>query len=193
MLWATGRRPRIAVLLGLAGAPLAQRVADPLRLPYASLPGFPQTGIAGHAGELLLGRIGAHEAVPCGRRHAYEGGDVAAMKGAIDRWPRPACRPLVQTNAAGSLDETMRPGRADDGDRPPQPRAALAARRRAHARRVFDLRDAYDPAPARRRRSASGAARRHHAARRRIRLVPAVRERRPRSACCNAWARRRWA
>lgn len=73
LLRAGGRRPRIGVLLGSGWAPLAQRVADPRRLPYASLPGFPDTGIAGHAGELVLGRIGPHEvAVLCGRRHAYE-------------------------------------------------------------------------------------------------------------------------
>ena len=83
-LLAHHRRPRIAVLLGSGWGPLAQRVADPLRLPYGALPGFPDTGVAGHAGEVVLGRIGAHEvAVLCGRRHAYEGGDPAAMKGAI--------------------------------------------------------------------------------------------------------------
>ena len=147
MLRATGRRPRIAVLLGSGWAPLAQRVADPLRLPYASLPGFPQTGIAGHAGELLLGRIGAHEvAVLCGRRHAYEGGDVAAMKGAIDALAAAGVQTLVQTNAAGSLDETMRPGElmmvADHLNLVQH--SPLVGER--GAARFVDLRDAYDPA-----------------------------------------------
>ena len=147
MLRATGRRPRIAVLLGSGWAPLAQRVADPLRLPYASLPGFPQTGIAGHAGELLLGRIGAHEvALLCGRRHAYEGGDVAAMKGAIDALAAAGVQTLVQTNAAGSLDETMRPGElmmlADHLNLVQH--SPLVGER--GAARFVDLRDAYDPA-----------------------------------------------
>ncbi|MBS0434902.1 MAG: purine-nucleoside phosphorylase [Proteobacteria bacterium] len=147
MLRATGRRPRIAVLLGSGWAPLAQRVVDPLRLPYASLPGFPQTGIAGHAGELLLGRIGAHEvALLCGRRHAYEGGDVAAMKGAIDALAAAGVQTLVQTNAAGSLDETMRPGElmmlADHLNLVQH--SPLVGERGAS--RFLDLRDAYDPA-----------------------------------------------
>lgn len=147
MLRATGRRPRIAVLLGSGWAPLAQRVVDPLRLPYASLPGFPQTGIAGHAGELLLGRIGAHEvAVLCGRRHAYEGGDVAAMKGAIDALAAAGVQTLVQTNAAGSLDETMRPGElmmVTDHLNLVQHSPLVGER---GAARFVDLRDAYAPA-----------------------------------------------
>ena len=110
-LLASGRRPRIAVLLGSGWSPIVQRVADPLRLPYASLPGFPVTDIAGHAGEVVMGRLGVHEvAVLCGRRHAYEGGDAAAMKGAIAALAACGVEVLVQTNAAGSLDAAMRPG-----------------------------------------------------------------------------------
>lgn len=110
-LLASGRRPRVAVLLGSGWNPIVQRVADPLRMPYASLPGFPATDIAGHDGELVLGRLGAHEvAVLCGRRHAYEGGDAAAMKGAIAALAACGVEVLVQTNAAGSLDAAMRPG-----------------------------------------------------------------------------------
>jgi len=146
-LRATGRRPRIAVLLGSGWAPLAQRVADPLRLPYAALPGFPETGIAGHAGELVLGRIGTHEvAVLCGRRHAYEGGDAAAMKGAIAALAAAGVQLLVQTNAAGSLDERMRPGQVmmvADHLNLVQHSPLLGETGTA---RFVDLRDAYDPA-----------------------------------------------
>ena len=58
---ATGRRPRIAVLLGSGWSPLAERVAQPLVLPYDTLPAFPAPGVEGHAARLVLGRIGAHE------------------------------------------------------------------------------------------------------------------------------------
>lgn len=110
-LLASGRRPRIAVLLGSGWQPIVQRVADPLRLPYAALPGFPQTEIDGHAGEVVLGRLGAQEvAVLCGRRHAYEGGDPAAMKGAIAALAACGVQVLVQTNAAGSLAPSMPAG-----------------------------------------------------------------------------------
>ena len=111
LLLAGGRRPKIAVLLGSGWAPLAERVQDPLRLPYAHLPGFPETGVDGHAGQVVIGRIGSHEvAVLAGRRHAYEDGDSAAMKGAIAALAACGVEVLVQTNAAGSLDAAMRPG-----------------------------------------------------------------------------------
>jgi purine-nucleoside phosphorylase len=146
-LLARGRRPRIAVLLGSGWGPLAQRVADPLRLPYAHLPGFPEIGVGGHAGEVVLGCIGAHEvAVLCGRRHAYEGGDPAAMKGAIAALAAAGVEILVQTNAAGSLDETMRPGQlmmASDHLNLVQQSPLLGE---CGTRRFVDLRDAYDPA-----------------------------------------------
>ncbi len=146
-LLATGRRPRIAVLLGSGWAPLVERLADPLRLPYARLPGFPETGIAGHAGELVLGRIGRHEvALLSGRRHAYEGGDVAAMKGAIAALAAAGVQLLVLTNAAGSLDDAMRPGQlmmVSDHLNLVQQSPLLAE---TDASRFVDLRDAYDPA-----------------------------------------------
>ena len=146
-LLASGRRPRIAVLLGSGWNPIVQRVADPLRLPYASLPGFPVTDIAGHAGEVVMGRLGGHEvALLCGRRHAYEGGDAAAMKGAIAALAACGVQVLVQTNAAGSLDTAMRPGEfmmlADHLNLVQQ--SPLIGE--SGSKRFVDMRHAYDPA-----------------------------------------------
>ncbi len=144
---ATGRAPRIAVLLGSGWGPLAQRVRDPLVLPYAGLPAFPALAVDGHAGTLTLGRIGPHEvAVLAGRKHAYEDGDAAAMKGALRTLAASGVRVLVQTNAAGSLDRTLRPGAtmllADHLNL--VQRSPLVGERGSG--RFIDLRDAYDPA-----------------------------------------------
>ena len=143
---ASGRRPSIAVLLGSGWGPLAQRVRDPLRLPYAHLSTFPAPGVEGHAGCLVLGRIGAHQvAVLSGRRHAYESGDPAVMKGAVATLAACGVQVLVQTNAAGSLDAAMRPGElmliADHLNLVQQ--SPLYGE--TGARRFVDLRDAYDP------------------------------------------------
>jgi len=81
---AAGRRPSLAVLLGSGWAPLAERLQDAVAIPYAQLPAFPHLDVEGHKGTLLLGRLGGREvAVLCGRKHFYETGDAAAMKGAI--------------------------------------------------------------------------------------------------------------
>ncbi len=142
-----GRSPQIAVLLGSGWGALAHGVQDALTMAYADLPAFPRPGVEGHAGWLLLGRIGGRDvAVLSGRQHTYENGDPAAMKGALRTLARLGVRVLVQTNAAGSLDPRMRPGElmliADHLN--------LVQRSPLHheqgAQRFVDLRDAYDPA-----------------------------------------------
>ena len=108
---AGGPFPRIAVLLGSGLDPLAHEVEAPLDVPYAELPAFPLPGVAGHAGCVRLGRIGGRAvALLRGRKHAYETGDAGAMKGPVRTLAALGCRVLVQTNAAGSLDASMRPG-----------------------------------------------------------------------------------
>lgn len=105
------RRPRVAVLLGSGWGAVAERVADPLDIPYASLPAFPAVSIAGHAASVRSGRLGGREVLLLrGRRHAYEGGDASAMKGAVRTLAAVGVRILIQTNAAGSLAAAMQPG-----------------------------------------------------------------------------------
>ena len=114
------RTPKIAVLLGSGWGPFAQQVQDAIDVPYADLPAFPVLAIGGHAGLLKAGRIsgGAYGAgggtvevaVLAGRKHAYETGEPDGMKGAIRTLAAIGVQVLVQTNAAGSMDNTMRPG-----------------------------------------------------------------------------------
>ncbi len=146
-LRAAGRRPRIAVLLGSGWAQFSERVADPLVVPYAQLPAFPTPGVEGHAGRVVLGRIGPHEvAVLAGRKHAYETGDAAVMKGAIRTLAAAGVELLVQTNAAGSLDAALRPGELMlIADHLNLVQASPLYGEPGTARFV-DLRDAYDPA-----------------------------------------------
>ncbi len=140
-----GLQPEVAVLLGSGWGPLAHCVQDAITLPYADLPAFPRPGVEGHAGWLLLGRIGTRAvAVLSGRQHTYENGDPAAMKGALRTLALVGTRVLVQTNAAGSLDARMRPGElmliADHLNM--VQRTPLLHEQGAP--RFVDLRDAYD-------------------------------------------------
>jgi purine-nucleoside phosphorylase len=142
----SGRKPRIAVLLGSGWHDFSATLREPLTMRYAELPAFPVLGIAGHAGTLVLGRCGAHEvAVLAGRQHAYEHGDAHAMKGAIATLAACGVQVLAQTNAAGSLDASMRPGAlmllADHLNI--VQRSPLLGE--SGSERFVDLRDAYDP------------------------------------------------
>jgi len=108
---AGGALPATAVVLGSGWGELATRVEEAIDLDYAELPAFPQIDVGGHSGRLLIGRIGAAPVVVlCGRKHAYETGDAAAMKGAIRTLAAGGVKRLVQTNAAGSLNLGLPPG-----------------------------------------------------------------------------------
>ncbi len=140
-------RPRIAVLLGSGWGGFTQRLEGAVRIAYADLPGFPPAGVAGHAGELWLGRLGAAEvAVLAGRKHTYETGAADAMKGALQTLQALGCHTLVQTNAAGSLDAAMPAGSlmlvADHLNLPQ--RSPLVGE--AGNQRFVGMAEAYDPA-----------------------------------------------
>lgn len=103
--------PDIGIVLGSGWDRIAALVEDKVEVPYTDLPSFPVLDVVGHAGTLCLGRIGGRTvALLRGRKHAYEDGDAAAMKGAVRTLAALGCKALVLTNAAGSIDEKMRPG-----------------------------------------------------------------------------------
>ena len=107
---APGFVPEVAVVLGSGWGALASLVQRAIHIPYLELAGFPQTGVAGHQGELVLGWLGPRAvAVMSGRTHAYESGDVNAMELPLTVLKALGCQVLVQTNAAGSLRADLRP------------------------------------------------------------------------------------
>ena len=96
--------PDIAIILGSGLGSLADSVADSVAIPYGDLPGFPAPGVGGHAGRLILGRLGGKPvAVLQGRAHYYEQGDAGVMRPALEALAGAGCKMLILTNAAGSL------------------------------------------------------------------------------------------
>ncbi len=105
------RAPEIAIILGSGLSDFAQNVEDPLVVPYQELAGFPQSGVAGHVGNLVLGELcGRKVACLQGRWHAYEGHALADIATPIRALQQVGCHTLVSTCAAGSLRENMPPG-----------------------------------------------------------------------------------
>ena len=139
-------KPRTAVVLGSGWGGVVDHVTGATRVPYGELAGFPSAGVSGHGGELVLGRIGRREvAVLSGRKHAYESGDVKAMKVPLFALRDLGCEVLVQTNAAGSLDARMQPGSlmvVTDHINLPQLSPLVGEE---GSDRFVDMVDAYDP------------------------------------------------
>ncbi|MDE2445211.1 MAG: purine-nucleoside phosphorylase [Alphaproteobacteria bacterium] len=106
-----GRAPKTAIILGSALGGFVDAVKDATVIPYTELSGFPVPKISGHSGKLYVGTVGGTEiAVLAGRAHAYENGNAAVMRPAIEALKEAGIENLILTNAAGSLDPAMRPG-----------------------------------------------------------------------------------
>ena len=106
-----GRNARIALILGSGLGGLVDDVEDALRIPYCDIPGFPQSGVSGHSGELVWGLLnGVPVFILSGRIHFYEKGDAAAMRPALEVLKGLGAEILVLTNAAGSTRAELKPG-----------------------------------------------------------------------------------
>ncbi len=104
-------RPKAAIILGSSLGAIADAVQDPVTTPYSELPGFPVPKISGHAGKLVVGRLGGMDvAVLGGRAHPYESGNAAVMRPVLDQLKAAGIETLILTNAAGSLKISMPPG-----------------------------------------------------------------------------------
>lgn len=101
----------VAVVLGSGLASVADRFADARSAPYASLPGFPETTVAGHPGRIVVGALGARKVLLlCGRVHGYEGYPAPEVGFGVRVAAALGARTLIVTNAAGGVDPAFAPG-----------------------------------------------------------------------------------
>jgi xanthosine phosphorylase len=108
---APGRSPRLGIVLGSGLGDLAEILGDAVAVPYAEIPGFPTSTVAGHAGRFLIGDLdGVTVACMQGRFHLYEGYPAAVIKLPIRTFAALGVEALLLTNAAGSLRAEAGPG-----------------------------------------------------------------------------------
>ena len=70
----TKLRPEVAVVLGSGLGAFADELTNRAEIPYSEIPGWPASTAVGHAGKLIVGKLGAQDvAVMAGRAHLYEG------------------------------------------------------------------------------------------------------------------------
>jgi purine-nucleoside phosphorylase len=106
-----GLEPRYGIILGSGLGALVSEMEVVARIAYADLPGFPVSGVSGHAGELVAGRLGGTPVVMLsGRVHFYEKGDANAMRAPIEVLAGLGVDTLILTNSAGSLRQEIAPG-----------------------------------------------------------------------------------
>ncbi|MBC8094575.1 MAG: purine-nucleoside phosphorylase, partial [Akkermansiaceae bacterium] len=104
-------RPTLALILGSGFHESLSGFEVDCRIAYAELPGFPRTGVDGHAGELLIGHLaGTPVLVLSGRAHFYEGHTMDEVTFAVRVLAAFGIRDLLLTNAAGGINRSFRPG-----------------------------------------------------------------------------------
>jgi purine-nucleoside phosphorylase len=103
--------PRVALVLGSGLGAFADELDEAVAIPYADIPCFPVSTVEGHAGRLVLGKVGgAPVAAMQGRFHYYEGYGLDEVTLPMRVFHLLGVRAAVITNAAGGLNSDFAPG-----------------------------------------------------------------------------------
>lgn len=106
-----GLKPKTAIVLGSGLGGLTDALEGAISVPYETIAGFPGSGVSGHAGKLIGGRLAGRAVLMlAGRVHYYEKGEATAMRPVLETVQALGIENLILTNAAGSLREDMPPG-----------------------------------------------------------------------------------
>jgi purine-nucleoside phosphorylase len=109
---ATGRKHRVAVVLGSGLGTVARGLVGGRPVPYEQLGGLPSSGVPGHEGALFSGEVaGVPTLVLAGRAHLYEGHSGSVVTSAVRAAVEEGCEVVVLTNAAGSINARFEIGR----------------------------------------------------------------------------------
>jgi len=101
----TSHRPRIGIIAGSGLGGLGDGLDSAQVFPYGDIPQFPQSTVAGHAGRLVLGRLGEVPVVVMqGRFHFYEGHSMYRVTLPVRVMATMGIEALIVTNAAGGIN-----------------------------------------------------------------------------------------
>lgn len=103
--------PKIGVVLGSGLGSLVDVMEDKEVIPYTDIPHFPQSHVAGHAGNLVFGNIGEQRVVAMqGRFHYYEGFTMKEVAYPIYVMKLLGVEYMIITNACGGVNKDFKPG-----------------------------------------------------------------------------------
>lgn len=103
--------PDTAIILGSGLGGLVDFMEEKIIIPYGEIPNFPQSSVAGHAGNFVIGKIGnKYLAAMQGRFHFYEGFSARELCYPIYVMKLLGVKNLIVTNAAGGVNKDFKPG-----------------------------------------------------------------------------------
>ena len=107
----TSLRPTTGTILGSGLGSLVEIMEERAVIPYTEIPNFPRSHVAGHAGNLVIGRIGQEIiAAMQGRFHYYEGFTMKEVTYPIYVMKLLGIENLIVTNACGGINRDFEPG-----------------------------------------------------------------------------------
>ncbi len=100
-----GRTPTAGIVLGSGLGKLADKIEDPVNIPYSEIPGFPISTAVGHKGNFIGGTLGGKFIVAMqGRFHYYEGWPMESVTLPIRVMKVLGIQYLFVSNAAGGVN-----------------------------------------------------------------------------------------
>ena len=100
-----GRQPVVGIVLGSGLGKLAEKIADPIVIPYRTIPGFPVSTAIGHKGNFIVGELGGKTVIAMqGRIHYYEGYPMELVTLPIRVMKVIGIEYLFVSNAAGGVN-----------------------------------------------------------------------------------------
>ncbi|MBP5528309.1 MAG: purine-nucleoside phosphorylase [Bacteroidales bacterium] len=96
---------RVAVVLGSGLGKLADRIEEPLTIPYREIPHFKTSTAVGHKGNLIIGMLGGSGVIAMqGRFHYYEGYTMQEVTYPVRVFSLLGVDTLLVSNAAGACN-----------------------------------------------------------------------------------------
>lgn len=103
--------PKVGIILGTGLGSLADEITKRTVFPYAEIPGFVQSTVSSHKGELVFGQLDGVPVVAMeGRFHFYEGYSMDQITLPVRVMRGLGAEILVVSNAAGGMNPMMHQG-----------------------------------------------------------------------------------
>lgn len=107
----TGLKPTVGIVLGSGLGKLADKILNPVTIPYRDIPGFPVSTAIGHKGNYIAGLLGGKTVIAMqGRIHYYEGYPMDMVTLPIRVMKVIGIKYLFVSNAAGGVNFDFRIG-----------------------------------------------------------------------------------
>jgi len=103
--------PDFGIILGTGLGNLVEKITIEITIPYAEIPNFPVSTVAGHSGELIYGSIGNKKVVAMkGRFHFYEGWSIEQTVFPVRVMKFLGIDNLIVSNASGGVNPAFKVG-----------------------------------------------------------------------------------